>query len=458
MKHENNKATDKVVNMTLKDGSQKSGQKPDLKSGQKSGVGMDRKIEKKKTLFSSRKIMVVAGLASAVLLYMFFAPGSGRLYKIDGDRVIVAPVVMGEFEDFIPVRGLVTPARTVFLDTVEGGRVEKIYVEDGATVEEGQILVDLSNTALQLDVISREAQVTEQLNNLKTIELSLEQNRLSHKRNLIEIDYQIIRLSRLVERRKLLVVGGSVSIAEFENAQDELDYYKKRRAITIESQKSDEKMQKQQMIQLTSSTKQLEKNLIFAHKNLDNLAVRAPVSGKLTAFDAVIGQSMSRGQRLGQIDDPDHFKVKAQIDEFYLGRVDVGQRALVKVGGEELKLIVKKTYPQVRNGQFEIDMIFAGTTPGGIRRGQTVQSKLFLGDTGKAIVIPNGSFYADTGGTWIFVVSLDGTKAVRRDVRLGRRNSKVIEVIDGLQPGEKVIVSPYTNYIDMDRLEFTGVN
>ena len=454
MKHENNKATDKVVNMTLKDGSQKSGQKPDLKSG----VGMDRKIEKKKTLFSSRNIMVVAGLTSAVLLYMFFAPGSGRLYKIDGDRVIVAPVVMGEFEDFIPVRGLVTPARTVFLDTVEGGRVEKIYVEDGATVEEGQILVDLSNTALQLDVISREAQVTEQLNNLKTIELSLEQNRLSHKRNLIEIDYQIIRLSRLVERRKLLVVGGSVSIAEFENAQDELDYYKKLRAITIESQKSDEKMQKQQMIQLTSSTKQLEKNLIFAHKNLDNLAVRAPVSGKLTAFDAVIGQSMSRGQRLGQIDDPDHFKVKAQIDEFYLGRVDVGQRALVKVGGEELKLIVKKTYPQVRNGQFEIDMIFAGTTPGGIRRGQTVQSKLFLGDTGKAIVIPNGSFYADTGGTWIFVVSLDGTKAVRRDVRLGRRNSKVIEVIDGLQPGEKVIVSPYTNYIDMDRLEFTGVN
>lgn len=458
MKQENNKAIDKVVNMTLKDGSQKSGRKPDLQSGQKSGVGMDRKIEKKKTLFSSRNIMLVAGLASAVLLYMLFAPGSGRLYKIDGDRVIVAPVVMGEFEDFIPVRGRVTPARTVFLDTVEGGRVEKIYVEDGATVEQGQILVDLSNTALQLDVISREAQVTEQLNNLKTIELSLEQNRLSHKRNLIEIDYQIIRLSRLVARRKQLAVGGSVSIAELENAQDELDYYKKRHAITIESQKSDEKMQKQQMIQLKSSTKQLEKNLIFAHKNLDNLAVRAPVSGKLTAFDAEIGQSMSRGQRLGQIDDPDHFKVKAQIDEFYLGRVDVGQRALVKVGGEELKLIVKKTYPQVRNGQFEIDMTFAGTTPGGIRRGQTVQIKLFLGDTGKAIVIPNGSFYADTGGTWIFVVSFDGTKAVRRDVRLGRRNSKVIEVIDGLQPGEKVVVSPYTNYIDMDRLEFTGVN
>lgn len=424
----------------------------------KSGIRMDRKIEKKKTLFSSRNMIMAAGLVSAILLYVFFVPESGRVYKIDGDRVVVAPVVMGQFEDFIPVRGRVTPARTVFLDTVEGGRVEKIYVEDGAMVTEGQILVDLANTALQLDVISREAQVTEQLNNLKTIELSLEQNRLSHKRNLIEIEYQIIRLSRLVKRRKELAIRGNVSIAELENSQDELGYYKKRRAITIESQASDEKMQKQQMKQLMSSTVQLEKNLIFARKNLDNLAVRAPVSGKLTAFDAEIGQSMSRGLRLGQIDDPDHFKIKAQIDEFYLGRVDVGQRALVKVGNKELALEVKKTYPQVRNGQFEIDMIFKGEAPGGIRRGQTVQSKLFLGDTGRAIVIPNGSFYADTGGSWIFVVSPDGTKAVRRDVRLGRRNSKVIEVIDGLQAGETVIVSPYTNYIDMDRLELTGVN
>ncbi|PCI34067.1 MAG: efflux transporter periplasmic adaptor subunit [Alphaproteobacteria bacterium] len=440
--------------MTPKSSTVKSG----LETDQKSGQAMDRRIEKKNTLFSTRNMMIAAGLVGALVLYLAFAPESGRLYKIDGDRVVVAPVVMGQFEDFIPVRGRVTPAQTVFLDTVEGGRVEKIHVEDGATVTAGQILVDLSNTSLQLDVISREAQVTEQLNNLKTIELSLEQNRLSHKRNLIEIDYQITRLSRQVARRKQLAVRGNVSIADLENAQDELAYFKKRHAITLESQASDEKMQQQQMKQLINSTEQLKKNLIFARRNLDNLVVRAPVNGKLTAFDAVIGQSMDRGQRLGQIDDPDHFKIKAQIDEFYLGRVDVGQRALVKVGGQELTLKVKKTYPQVNNGQFEIDMTFTGPTPRGIRRGQTVQSKLFLGDTGKAMVIPNGSFYADTGGSWIFVVSPDGTKAVRRDVRLGRRNSKVIEVIDGLQPGEKVIVSPYTNYIDMDRLELTGVN
>lgn len=425
-------------------------------SDDKSGSGMDRKVEKKNILLSSRAMILVAGLVTAILFYVFLMPQGGRVYKIEGDRINVSFVKMGYFEDFIPVRGRVIPARTVFLDTVEGGRVEKIYVEDGTLVEKGQVLVDLGNTSLQLDVISREAQITEQLNNLKSIELSLEQNRLSHKRNLIEIDYNITRLGHMVERRTQLAVRGNVSRAALEDSQDELAYYKKRQAVTFESQKSDELMQKQQMNQLMRSTEQLETNLVFARKNLDNLKVRAPVSGKLTAFDVQVGQSMSRGQRLGQIDDPDQFKVKAQIDEFYLARVDVGQRAQVNIGGHDLEMEVKKTYPQVRNGQFEIDMVFMGKAPTGIRRGQTLQSKLFLGDTEKALLIPNGSFYADTGGAWMFVVSPDGTKALRRNVKLGRRNSTVIEVISGLQLGEKVITSPYTNYIDMDRLELTS--
>jgi len=439
MGNSDRKMKDSVVSMTT--------------GNEKPGAGMDRKITQKKSLFSLKNALIASALITFIILLVVFIPQNGRMYKIDGDRVVVAPAIMGHFEDFIPVRGRVIPARTVYLDTVEGGRVEKIYVEDGTNVEAGQVLVDLGNTALQLDVISREAQVTEQLNNLKTIELSLEQNRLSHKRNLIEIDYQIRRLSRLVARRKSLAVRGNVSRAELENSEDELEYYKNRRAVTIESQQSDDNMQKQQMKQLTASTVQLEKNLIFARKNLENLKIKAPVSGKLTAFDAEIGQSMDRGQRLGQIDELGHFKVTAQIDEFYLGRVDVGQKAKVTMGNKELDLVVKKTYPQVRNGQFEVDMIFTGQTPGGIRRGQTLQSKLYLGDTDDALVIPNGSFYADTGGAWLFVVSPDGSKAVRRNVRLGRRNSKFIEVIDGLEAGEKVITSPYTNYIDMDRLE-----
>ncbi|WP_339862897.1 efflux RND transporter periplasmic adaptor subunit [Paremcibacter congregatus] len=424
----------------------------------KSGGGMDRKIEKKNRLFSRQMQLIVAGVIILAVLYYFMAPEQGRVFRLDGGRVIVAEVEKGAFEDFIPVRGRVQPARTVFLDTIEGGRVEKIYIEDGAAVVAGQPLVELSNTALQLDVISREAQVTEQLNDLRTIELSLEQNRLSHKRNLIDIDYQIIRLTRLVERRTALSKRGNVSIAELENAQDELTYYEKRRQITIESQRSDEKMQKQQMKQLSASTIQLEKNLIFARKNLENLLVKAPVDGRLTALDAEIGQSVGRGERLGQIDDPDSFKINAQIDEFYLARVDVGQQALVTIGGDEYAMRIKKTYPQVRNGQFEVDMTFTGATPPDIRRGQTIQTKLFLGDTNKAVVIPNGSFYADTGGAWIFVVSADGNKAVRRPIQLGRRNSKMIEVIDGLEPGEKVIISPYTNYLDMDRLDLTGAN
>ncbi len=423
-----------------------------------SGAGMDKKIERKKSLISRRNIVVTIFVLALASLYFAISPGAGRVFKLDGNRITIADVREGKFEDFIPVRGRVIPARTVFLDTIEGGRVEKIHVEDGASVQQGELLVELSNTALQLDVISREAQVTEQLNNLRTLELSLEQNRLNHKKTLIDIDYALIRLSRVVNRRQELSKRQGISTAELENAEDELAYNHKRRAVTIESQKSDEKLQKQQMSRLNAATVQLEKNLEFAHKNLDNLFIKAPVSGMLTAFDVEIGQSLSQGQRLGQIDDPSRFKVNAQIDEFYLGRVDVGQEAQVQVTGKEYILKVKKTSPQVRDGQFEVDFLFAGIAPNNIRRGQTLQAKLFLGDTDKAVVIPNGSFYADTGGAWVFVVNAGEDKAVRRQVHLGRRNSKVIEVIDGLDVGEKIIISPYTNFIDMDRLDLSVKN
>jgi len=309
-----------------------------------SGAGMDKKIERKKSLISRRNIVVTIFVLALASLYFAISPGAGRVFKLDGNRITIADVREGKFEDFIPVRGRVIPARTVFLDTIEGGRVEKIHVEDGASVQQGELLAELSNTALQLDVISREAQVTEQLNNLRTLELSLEQNRLNHKKTLIDIDYALIRLSRVVNRRKELSKRQVISTAELENAEDELAYHHKRRAVTIESQKSDERLQKQQMSRLNAATVQLEKNLEFAHKNLDNLFIKAPVSGMLTAFDVEIGQSLSQGQRLGQIDDPSRFKVNAQIDEFYLGRVDVGQEAQVQVTGKEYILKVLHTH------------------------------------------------------------------------------------------------------------------
>jgi len=304
---------------------------------------------------------------------------------------------------------------------------------------------------LQLEVLGREAAVTEQLNNMRTIELQLEQNRLSHKRNLVEIDYQIVRLTRSIERQRELLSKNLVSLSAVEDLEDELVYYRNRRDITIESQATDARMQEQQLRQLREAGTQLQTGLTFARTNLADLSVKAPVAGKLSGFNIEIGQSIERGGRLGQIDDPDAYKLNVQIDEYYLGRVDLQQTAIAENNGRSLNLQIAKIYPQVSAGQFEVDMMF-DDDPVGLRRGQTLQLKLQLGDNTSAVLIPNGSFYQETGGNWIFVVSADGSEAIKRSVKLGRRNTEFIEVLDGLEPGEKVITSPYTSYVGMDRL------
>ncbi len=416
-------------------------------------MGMDKKIEHSKYRWLKPAAMGGGILVAGIVMMSVFSPSGGRTLKVDNQRIVISSVTTGTFDDFIPVRGRVTPLKTIFLDAVEGGRVENIYAEDGAFVEAGQLLVELSNTSLLLDVIGREALVTEQLNNLRNLELALEQNRLSHKSNLVEINYQIIRLGRRVERLRPLVARGHAPKSQLEDAEDEYTYFINRRTVTLESQATDERLQKAQMIQLRAAGEQLERNLEVARGNLDSMNVRAPMAGKLTAFDIEIGQSLSRGERLGQLDDPENFKLSANIDEFYLGRVDIEQLAEVNLNGSAYTLRISKVYPQVNNGQFEVDMVFETETPPNIRRGQTLQTRLQLGDPSKALLIPNGAFYQDTGGNWIFVVSSDGGQAIRRNVRLGRRNMRFIEVLEGLEPGEKVITSPYTNYIDMDRLE-----
>lgn len=420
--------------------------------------GMDKVVEK--TLFEKWKkpIFYSAGGLVVLILVLVFMPEGGRVLKIQNDRVVISEVTRGEFDDYIPVRAQVAPLRTVFLDAIEGGRVEEIYIEDGASVEAGQPLVLLSNTTLQLTVLSNEAQVSEQLNNLRNTELALEQNRLSHKSNLIDINYNIIRLSREIERKRPLVKSGFVSKSEFEQLVDEYDFYVARREVTLESQANDERLQKAQMVQLKIAGEQLKKNLEVAQKNLENLNVKAPVNGRLTAFNVEIGQSLSRGERIGRVDDPSNFKVTANIDEFYLGRVDIGQIADFSISGQSYALRISKIYPQVTNGTFEVDMVFTSEEPTGIRRGQTVQLNLQLGDPSTSVLIPNGAFYQDTGGNWIFVVAPDGSRAIKRNIRLGRRNVRFIEVLDGLEPGEKVITSPYTNFIDMDRLEMSESN
>ena len=380
-------------------------------SGAASGAGMDRKVEKMRRPYRRLGIGVLVAAVLLMVIWLIGEQGVSRSLQVDESRIVISPVTRGVFEDFIPVRAQVTPRKTVFLDSIEGGRVERRLVEDGAMVEAGQTIVVLSNTALQLEVMRNEALVTEQLNNMRSIELQLEQNRLAHKRNLVEMDYQIVRLQRQIARQEGLTQRGVAVKSQLEDAQDELAYYTNRRAVTLESQATDARLQETQLQYLQESGAQLERNVAFARDNLESLNVRAPVAGKLSGLDAEVGQSIERGGRLGQIDDPDNFKLKTSIDEFYLGRVAVGQQASFERDGKTYKLTVSKIYPQVNNGQFEADLLFDDAEPEGIRRGQTIQMKLTLGDATEATLIPNGAFYQDTGGNWIFVVAADGTEA-----------------------------------------------
>ena len=414
---------------------------------------MDRAIDKPR--FDWNKIVGFALLAVVVLVggWYLIDSSAGRSLVVDNSRIIISPVTRGVFEDFIPIRGRVTPRHTVYLDAIEGGRVEDKLIEDGAIVAAGDLIVVLSNTSLQLSVTQNEAMATEQLNNMRTIELQLEQNRLQHKRNLVELDYQIKRTRRQIARLATLDDAGMAIKSQLEDAQDELEYFTNRRTVTLESQATDARLQETQLAFLQKTGAQLEANLAFARKNLDSLNVRAPVAGKLSGLDLEIGQSIQRGGRLGQIDDPDNFKLRASIDEFYLNRVDIGQSVTYESGRSSYELSVNKIYPQVNNGQFEVDLLFAGDQPGGIRRGQTMQARLTLGDATDAVLIPNGAFYQDTGGNWMFVVSPAGDAAVKRSVRLGRRNSRHVEVLEGLEVGEEVVTSPYTSFKDMDRLQ-----
>jgi HlyD family secretion protein len=416
-----------------------------------SGQGMDRPVKAKTPL--SRKLGYAAAgiLALAFAWWLVGALLGGRSLSVNAQRIVVSPVTVGMFEDFIPLRGRLVPRSTVYLDAIEGGRVEQVLIEDGALVDAGEPIALLSNTNLQLELLGREAAVTEQLNNMRTIELQLEQNRLSHKRNLIEIEYQVTRLNRAIDRQRELASKDLVSQSTIDELDDELTYYRNRREVTLESQATDTRMQEQQLRQLREAGDQLQASLGFARKNLDDLNIRAPVAGKLSGFNIEVGQSIARGGRLGQIDDPDGYKLNVSIDEYYLGRVDLEQTAVAEHGRQNLGLRVAKIYPQVNNGQFEVDMTF-NDEPAGLRRGQTLQVKLTLGDNTDALLIPNGSFYQETGGNWVFVVSANGTEAVRRDVRLGRRNTDYIEVLDGLEAGERVVTSPYTNYVGMERL------
>ncbi len=424
-------------------------------SGYGSGHNMDRVIEKP-TLFGIKRSLVIMGVALLVVLvpaFIWFSDVvSTRTFTVANDRITVSTVTEGTFEDYIPVRGRVAPLKTLFLDAVQGGRVEEMFVEDGASVIAGQQILRLSNSDLQLSVMSTESRVMEQLNAIRDQELRLEQNRLGHKHTLVELDYNIRRLSRDVERNKNLIEKGHVSSHEYDNMVDQLDYYRERRVVTKESQESDERMMVAQLAFFNEKTKVMEDNLAFARKSLEALQVKAPVAGRLSGFDLEVGQNVPRGARIGQIDNPKEFKLTANIDEYYLGRVDLEQMANFTRGGKDYQLRITKIYPNVVNGQFQVDMQFLEDKPADLRRGQTIQSKLTLGDANPALLIPNGPFMQDTGGQWIFVLSSDNSIATRRQIKLGQKNNRYVEVLEGLQSGEKVVTSSYSSFMEVDQL------
>jgi HlyD family secretion protein len=415
-------------------------------------MAMDRKIEKKK--WPPKRIITfsAAGIFTVFLLYLFvFADQSSKL-NTEKERLTISTVEHTAFQEFIPITGAVEPIQTFFLDVSDGGRVVKKFVDDGTFVNAGDPIIKLDNAQMTLNIMYNEAQLFQQINSLRGTRLLMEQNRLNLQAQLLEIEYDLLNQKRIFETNKHLFEKKLISDQEFERSREQYEFLLHRKNLTLESHRQDSLFRVQQIQQLESSVEQMQSNLDLTKQQLENLTVKAPIKGQLTALNAEIGESIAPGENLGQIDVIDSFKVRASIDEHYIARVNTGQTGEFSFSGNDYKLIIKTVYPQVTNGRFEVDMHFIGKPPSGIRRGQTLHIKLELGELSDATVIAKGGFYQTTGGQWVYVLNEDGSSAIKRDIKLGRQNTQVFEVLEGLNPGEKVITSSYDNFGNVDKL------
>jgi HlyD family secretion protein len=370
--------------------------------------------------------------------------------------VVISTVQPGAFRDYIPITGNVQPRETVYLDAVDGGQIAAVLVEEGAMVNAGEPLVRLNNTNLQLQVINSEAQLSEQLNRLTSTQLLFEQTRLTHARELIDVRFKIDQAAQQLRRIKSLDGTGAIRRADIEDAELDLQRLERLQGALEHATAVDETLQQEQIRTLDQTVTNLNKNLALARQNLENLVIKAPVAGHLTSLEAHLGESKLPGQRLGQIDQVDGFKVVALVDEHYLARVTAGQQASAEIGGAEHGMDLAKVYPEVRERQFKIDLAFSGETPASVRRGQTLQLRLEIGASSEGLVVANGPFYEDTGGQWAFVISESGDQAERRAIKLGRRNPENVEVLEGLAKDDRVITSSYESLKQFDRIELRG--
>jgi HlyD family secretion protein len=421
------------------------------------GHGMDRPLDRPSPWRRH-------ALLGAVALLIFgaawvFVGGSSHAYRIAADRVTLGTVTRAPFEDFIAVRATAAPLTTRYLTAEQGGSVQQVLVEDGAKVRSGQPLIVLTNATLQLQIASREADAASQINALENVKLQLEEVRFKYQRDLMDIEHQIGKLKADLVRDKVLLDGNAIAPTTYKQEEEDYAYQVKLREAMIISGEAEQKVRQTQLAQVGEALARLNESVSTAKASLDALTIRAPVDGQLTALDSEVGQSKAQGAILGQVDSTERFKISAQVDEFYLGRVAVGQMAQFSLEGRAYSANVAKVYPQVSKGTFKVDLDFAGTTPANIRAGQAIDIKLELGGATNALTLPNGPFYQDSGGHWAFVLGPDGHSATRRNIRLGRRNPENIEVIEGLEPGELVITSAYESFQKFERVEIaTGTS
>jgi HlyD family secretion protein len=415
---------------------------------------MDKPIPKKKGL-QKKHIGYIAGAAAMlVLIYMAFFADRTSTFRVEKEKLIIESVVEGQFNDYITVPGTVEPISTILLDAQEGGRVEEILIEEGSMVKKGDIILRLSNPDLYLNILDSEAQLAEKENFLRNTQIAMEQDRLQIKRELLNLKYDVERKERNYLQNVSLIKDSLISREEYLRSEEDLEMARQSRELFIERQKQDSLFRSVQVNNLVNNLENMRRNLSLVRQRVENLNVRATVDGQLGLLVPEIGQSISRGTNMGQINVLTSFKVTAQIDEHYIDRVKTQLTAKLDRQGSEFDLVVRRVYPEVRNGTFEIDMIFEDSVPENIRTGQTYYISLQLGQPKVAVMVPIGGFFQETGGQWIFVLDPTESFATRRDISIGRKNPKYYEVLEGLQPGEKVIISGYDTFGKNEKLAF----
>jgi HlyD family secretion protein len=376
-----------------------------------------------------------------------------RSVSIPAGSLTIATTTHGVYHDIIPLTGEVVPHDTVYLDAVEGGRIEHILVQAGDTVTAGQPMVALSNTALELDVLDREGRLVQSITESQSYQTQLEQNRVANQKALAQIDYDIIRLRRALDRREGLAAQHVISMESRDQIKDELDNALAQRPMQEESNHRQEELRDRQLPQLQAQIAKLQEDLVVTHSKLAELTVRAPVSGLVTTLDLTVGESRNLGDRLAEITPATGYKLSATVDEYYLSRVRPGQAASILLDEKSWPLKVTRVYPQVKDGAFTVDLAFNGATPPGLLRGQTLQGRLSLGADAPGLILPAGAFLERSGGEWAFVLQPDGHSAQRRRIKVGRRNAEQVEILAGLAADERVIISDYTGLERIDRID-----